>query len=369
MRYFNIIYVAALATLIGLAGCSGENDDTQPPVPTYTVGGTLTGLSGNGLVLQNNSGDNLAISADGDFIFATALTDASDYTVTVQTQPSSPSQTCNISNGSGTISSADITDISIVCTTNTYSVGGSVSGLSGNGLVLQNNSGDNLSVSADGSFTFSTAIADTSAYAVTIQTQPSSPSQTCSISNSGGTISSANITNVSIVCSTNTYSVGGSVTGLTGTGLVLQNNGGDDLSVSADGSFTFSTAIADTSTYSVTLLTEPAGHQCTLSNGSGTISGSNVTSVTVTCITLASRVVYVANAGSDDVSAFRVDPATGALTEVGTAVAAGTGPTSVTVHPTGRFAYVTNAIPELRSFSIDAATGALTAVGAAISVG
>ena len=41
----------------------------------------------------------------------------------------------------------------------------------------------------------------------------------------------------------NTYSIGGTVSGLSGT-VVLQDNGGDDLSVSSNGAFTFATPLA-----------------------------------------------------------------------------------------------------------------------------
>ncbi len=56
---------------------------------------------------------------------------------------------------------------------------------------------------------------------------------------------------------TGPFTIGGSVTGLTGTGLVLQDNGGDDLTVSASGTFTFATTIAANGAYSVTVLTQP----------------------------------------------------------------------------------------------------------------
>jgi hypothetical protein len=81
-----------------------------------------------------------------------------------------------------------------------------------------------------------------------------------------------------------TYTVGGSVSGLTGT-VVVQNNGGDNLSRSANGNFTFSTALADGAAYNVTVLTHPAGQTCTVGNGGGTVSGADVTGVTVTCST------------------------------------------------------------------------------------
>lgn len=83
--------------------------------------------------------------------------------------------------------------------------------------------------------------------------------------------------------SPSTYTVGGTVSGLSGT-VVLQNNAGDDLSLTADGSFTFSTALADAASYAVTVLTQPSGQTCTVTSGSGTIAAANVTGVTVTCV-------------------------------------------------------------------------------------
>ncbi len=162
----------------------------------------------------------------------------------------------------------------------TYSVGGSVSGLTGT-VVLQDNGGDNLSISANGPFTFATALAGGAAYNATVQTNPSG--QTCTISSGSGTIGSANITNIALTCTNSaTYSVGGTVSGLTGT-VVLQDNGGDNLSVSANGPFTFATALAGGAAYNVTVKTNPTGQTCTISNGSGTIASANVTNIAVTC--------------------------------------------------------------------------------------
>lgn len=78
------------------------------------------------------------------------------------------------------------------------------------------------------------------------------------------------------------YTVGGTTSGLTGT-VVLQINGGDDLTQNANGDFTFDTTIIDGEEYEVTVLTQPAGQTCTVFNGSGTVNGSNVQNVTVTC--------------------------------------------------------------------------------------
>ena len=170
---------------------------------TYTIGGTVSGLAtDNEVVLQNNSGDNLTVNANGLFTFATALDDGSTYTVTVLTQPTNPGQTCNVTGGSGTVAGADVTDVSVICVTDTFSVGGNVEGLAGSGLILQNNAGDDLAISADGSFTFATALDDGSTYAVTVLTQPTNPGQTCSVTGGSGTVAGADVTDVSVICVT-----------------------------------------------------------------------------------------------------------------------------------------------------------------------
>ena len=86
------------------------------PTITYTIGGTVSGLSGTGLVLQDDGGNNLAVSAGAtSFTFPTAIFSSAMYNVTVLTQPSNPAQTCAVTNGSGT-ASANITNIQITCT-------------------------------------------------------------------------------------------------------------------------------------------------------------------------------------------------------------------------------------------------------------
>ena len=148
-------------------------------------------------------------------------------------------------------------------TPSTYSVGGTVSGLSGT-VVLQDNGGDDLSVSSNGAFTFATPLATGAAYNVTVKTNPSG--QSCSVSGGTGTVASANITNVAVTCTTSTYSVGGTVSGLSGT-VVLQDNGGDDLSVSSNGAFTFATPLPTGAAYNVTVKTNPSGQSCSVSGG------------------------------------------------------------------------------------------------------
>jgi len=78
------------------------------------------------------------------------------------------------------------------------------------------------------------------------------------------------------------YTVSGTVSGLSSTGLVLQNNGGDDLPV-AGASFEFATALDNGSSYAVTILSQPTNQICTVGNANNTIDGANVTDVAVTC--------------------------------------------------------------------------------------
>lgn len=87
---------------------------TASPPPTYTVGGTISGLTGSGLVLTDaNAGSDTISSGTSSFTLPTALTSSASYSVSVQTQPTG--QTCAVSNGSGTVASANITNISVTC--------------------------------------------------------------------------------------------------------------------------------------------------------------------------------------------------------------------------------------------------------------
>ncbi|WP_343791697.1 hypothetical protein, partial [Dokdonella soli] len=266
---------------------------TPPPPPTYTVGGNVSGLAGSGLVLKLNGSASLSASANGTFTFPNGLASGFAYAVSVGTQPSTPAQTCTVANGSGTIASARITNVTVTCTATTriYTVGGKISGLAGSGLVLKLNGSASLPVSANGAFTFPNGLANSTAYAVTVGTQPSTPAQTCTVAKGSGKIASANVTNVVVTCTTATpaptYTVGGNISGLAGSGLVLKLNGSASLSASANGAFTFPNGLTSGTAYAVTVGTQPStpAQTCTIANGSGAIASAKVTNVAVTCTT------------------------------------------------------------------------------------
>jgi hypothetical protein len=321
LRLLGVLVLGAVLTACGGGGggdtaggdAGGGSTDTTP---RYTVGGTVTGLVAGSVVLQNNGSNDLTLSADGSFTFATALNDGSAYKVTVLTQP--VGLTCSVSTGVGTVSGNNVTNVAVVCAADAYDVGGSVSGLAGM-VVLRNNSGDDLIVDADGSFTFASPVANGSPYSVTVHTQPAD--QSCSIVNGTGTVAGVDVTNIGITCATDTYTVGGTVAGLVGT-VVLQNNGGDNLTVAASGAFTFGTAPETGSAYAVTVLSQPVGQTCTVANGTGTISGAHVTNVSVTCASTTYTVGASAGTGGGispasatvkhgATTSFTVTPATG----------------------------------------------------------
>jgi subtilisin-like proprotein convertase family protein len=194
------VVLAALA--FGLSGCKGGGTSGSPsgmPTVTYSVGGTVTGLTGAGLVLRVNGAGNLAIAAGGSFAFASPIPAGTIYTVTVFAQPAG--QTCTVANGSGTVT-APVTNIAVTCG---VTIGGTVTGLSGT-LVLRNNGGNDLTIATNSAFTFSNAVVTGSPYNVTVFSKPSN--QSCNVANGSGTVGATNVTNVTVTCAVNGFSIG-----------------------------------------------------------------------------------------------------------------------------------------------------------------
>jgi N-acetylneuraminic acid mutarotase len=248
----------------------------------YSIGGSITGLlPGRSLVLEDNNTNPTTVSSNTTFTFSTKIASGSGYAVAVSTLP--VGQACSVTNGSGTVVAGNVTNVVINCTDNSYDIGGTVTGLTGSGLVLQDEGGDNLPLAPSGgafSYTFGTPIAAGSPYAVTVLDQPTG--QYCTVSSGTGTVAGGAVTNANVTC-VNTYSVGGTLSGLTTGSLVLQDNGGSNLTLTVNGPFLFTTPVAVGSTYAVTVLTQPAGQDCTVTGGSGTVGAGNVTTVSVIC--------------------------------------------------------------------------------------
>ena len=105
-----------------------------------------------------------------------------------------------MSNASGTVGSGDVVDIGVSCQTNTYTVGGTVSGLLTSGVILQLNDDELEGISSDRAYTFDTQLEDGSGYSVVIITPPTDEGLVCTLSNATGTLAGASVSNVDVVC-------------------------------------------------------------------------------------------------------------------------------------------------------------------------
>jgi hypothetical protein len=264
--------VAATANISNVVvTCSNE---------TFNVGGTISGLTAPGLVLANGS-DTLSVPAGASsFTMPTAVAYGSEYKVTVTGQPTG--LTCDVTNGSGTVSAAAVTNIAVTCTDQPLTVGGSIRGVErATGLVLVNGTSTYTVPASATSFTLDAPQSPGSTYAVRVQSQPSG--MTCSVSNGLGTIPTHSVTDVTITCSDEAYSLGGTVAGLTSPGLVL-SDGSNTYNVPVDATdFTMPAAVAYGSSYTLSVQTQPTGLTCTISSGTGTMPASAVTKLGVTC--------------------------------------------------------------------------------------
>jgi hypothetical protein len=76
------------------------------------------------------------------------------------------------------------------------------------------------------------------------------------------------------------------------------------------------------------------------------------------------KFAYVVNLNRNNVSGYRIDPTTGALTAIaGSPFVTGRSPRSVAVDPSGKFAYVANQVDRTVSgYTIDPVNGALTVI-------
>jgi hypothetical protein len=285
VKSFSFTFLIAISLLVAAcSGLPGGNQGNNSTPGSFSIGGMVTGLAAGstGLVLANGT-DTLAINASGAFTFKNLVASTATYAVTVLAPPV-PAQTCTVSNASGT-PSANVTNVLVTCTVGTQAIGVTVAGLTGTGLILQNGT-EFLTITGTTTTTqFKTAVPYGQTYNVTVSTQPTSPAQTCTVTNGSGTSTAGVAVNVQITCSLGTLSVGGSVSGYAGgTGFALQNNGGDTLNIAKNGAFTFPTLIPLNGAYNVTVSAQPSGpnQTCTVSFAKGTATA-NVTNVSVVC--------------------------------------------------------------------------------------
>jgi uncharacterized delta-60 repeat protein len=108
---------ADLGAITGATVTIVDDDAPAASPASYTLGGTVTGLAGSGLTIDNIGTNQLPISVNGSFQFARTFASGHIYRIGVVSQPQSPRQSCEVRNGSGVITSSNVTNVEIVCTT------------------------------------------------------------------------------------------------------------------------------------------------------------------------------------------------------------------------------------------------------------
>lgn len=131
MAWRKMVFYLVAIVCCGCLGCSSSSRSTTS-TQTFTIGGTVSGLSGTGLVLQDNGANDLPISTNDAFVFTTPVASGGAYAVTVSTQPQSPAQSCVVTSGTGT-AAANVTNVLVSCAalvSTKWSVGNAVSAAS-----------------------------------------------------------------------------------------------------------------------------------------------------------------------------------------------------------------------------------------------
>ena len=331
----------------------------------FSGGGTLFNVSATGTPAQvsitlclNGTGPLSCQYYNVSALTLSILTTIPNHTysfagIKINTPGFTPQGCTPISNGYCLFSVSYATPARIFISKNSgYPIGGTISGLTTNGLVLQNNGADNLTVASGAtSFQFSTPVAFGGSYNVTVQQQPTG--LTCTAGNGSGTHVMANVTNVSITChaptayvtnlSDNTVSICpvnsdgslGTCTTSTGNGTFSLPNG---ISLNSSGTFAY-VGNASTSTISICPVNSDGSlGTCTTSSGNGTFNGPNAV-----VINPAGTFIYVPNFNVSTVSICSVN-SDGSLSTCTPSSGNGTFniPTGISLNSSGTFAYITN---------------------------
>lgn len=185
---------ATLACAFALSGCGGSSGQ-------LLLGGFITGVTKDSVVLQNNGAHDLTVTASGQFYFNDLIGIDEQYNVTVKpgTLPSNVEK-CDVANGSGR-SAFNVSDVMVTCVLKTHHVMATVSGLNGaTGLVVVNGS-TKIPVAADAGASNPLdlgLIGEDQPYGYTVLTQPAG--RICTIANGSGTMGTGDVQNVAITC-------------------------------------------------------------------------------------------------------------------------------------------------------------------------
>jgi hypothetical protein len=198
--------VVALACALGLSACGGGSGDL------YLLG-TVSGVSQDGLVLQNNGGnDTIVVAPYTTFQFSNRVSTDDQFNITVREKPKN-AEACTVINGKARANYYTIGQISVSCTIKQHALTAKIDNLIGSGLVIVNGSDRHEvqpnTTTESGPKTTSMQMATVNeggAYGVTILTQPAG--QTCTVSggsnnNGTGIMGSDESTTVTVTCVAN----------------------------------------------------------------------------------------------------------------------------------------------------------------------
>ncbi len=341
--------VAAAVILTAFIASCGSS-----PGYSYTVGGVVSGLAGSGLVLQNNLGDDLSISKNGSFSFPQAIADGGVYAVTIKSQPGSAGglhQACYVVNGSGAIKGA-VASVQVNCTQPPPRFAVDSAGTLAASATYN-------AVSGAFSIQSYTIAQGTGALApVTTETAAAYP-PAVAIADIGAVKKMYAVHVSADTVSTYTLAADGTLSGKTDTALP---SGSHPVSVTVVpvGSSTYAFVPArDTQKIYVYSVDPATGALSGLAATADT--GRNPSSLTIARIASSGvYAAYVRNAGDGTISAYTIDPATGAFSAQGTTATAGAN-TSIVVNAAGTHAYaLSTGANTIYAYRVDAATGALS---------
>lgn len=226
------LFISVIVLIAGLSGCGGASVSGNNPVssPKVLTAFSLNGVAGS--ISETNKTIAVSMPSGTDVTSLVATFSTTGTTVKVGGVFQVTGVTANDFTHPiiYTVVGADASTATytVTVTIATFYIGGKINGLeSGKSLVLQNNGADDLNISANGAFTFASAVVNGSNYSVSIKTLPTN--QPCTLTYGKGVASVSDIANVNVICGpafVGTFSANGNLASpRTGHGAILLNNG------------------------------------------------------------------------------------------------------------------------------------------------
>ncbi|MEQ5843478.1 lactonase family protein [Paraburkholderia acidicola] len=311
------------------------------PNPTYSIGGSVSGLpAGSSVTLGNNGSDLLTVPTNGTFVFSTQLASGASYNVTIVTQPATGK--CEVINGSGVVAAAGVTSVTINCGLPPFLYTTGLDG-SGNGNVYQ--------YSSDATTGALTALAGSPVFA-------------------GGGIATGITLNPARTVAYVTlfyqatavvYSIDPVTGALTRVGTQIGTDDGPyGVAISPSGKFAY--VLNENSNDVLGYTVDATTGALTLMAGGGRFATGSLPQGIA--IDPTGKFAYVASTGDGTVQAFTIDPVTGALTQLAGGTYPGSANIGIAINPAGTIVYTANAgaTGGITAWSINPTTGALTSL-------